>query len=160
MTPEGLYDLFLENLKKFLYPQEWVTLDLSFSKSELLTLLLVEKEGQVIMSQISEYVNSSMSTATGIVERLVQRGYLVRERSEADRRIVLVTLTEQGKAFVAELKRLAFSYIRAALGALTAAEQKSLLNIVTKIVGALKNVGSEAEGSGAVENRIKKIMIE
>lgn len=34
MNFEGFYDLLLDNLKKLLYPQDWIDLDLSFSKSE------------------------------------------------------------------------------------------------------------------------------
>ena len=98
MNFDDLYDLFLGNIKKIFYPQDWIDLDLSFSKSELLTILYLDRYEGIIMSQIAEYINVSMSTATGIVERLVNKGYLQRERSESDRRIVVIQLTDKGKS--------------------------------------------------------------
>src|SRR5690554_617089 len=113
MNFEGFYDLLLDNLKKLLYPQDWIDLDLSFSKSELLALLFVDRYEEIIMSRIAEYINVPMSTATGIVERLVKKGYLQRKRSEADRRIVVVTPTDKGKNLINEIKEVTFHYYRA-----------------------------------------------
>ncbi len=159
MNPEQLYNLFFNNIKKFLYPENWVELDLSFSKSELLTLLLVEKEQQVIMSQIAEYVNLPMSTTTGIVERLVQNGYLIRDRSESDRRIVVVTLTEQGLNVVSELKGLVYNLISEITKVLSDEEQEFLLSIIMKIAGVLKDINRSAD-EPKIKNQVKKIVID
>ena len=51
----------------------------------------------VIMKDIADELGVPMSTATGIVDKLVQKGYLKRKYSESDRRIVLIDLDNDGK---------------------------------------------------------------
>ena len=156
---ENIWDLVFDNLKKLLYPQEWISLDLEFSKSELFTMLFVEKQGEIIMSNIADYINVSMSTANGIVERLVKNGYLARERSDSDRRIVVIRLTDNGKKLIDELKSTIFEYIRLIYDALDEEERNLIFKIFTKITAILERKATQ----NPVENepsQLKKITIE
>ncbi|WP_243098258.1 MarR family winged helix-turn-helix transcriptional regulator [Serpentinicella alkaliphila] len=134
--------------------------DSNFSKSELLTLLLVERYGQIIMSQIAEHINLPMSTTSGMVERLVKGGFLKRERSEEDRRIVVIALTEQGKGLVSKLKRIIHNYINKITEELTE-EVQLLYKIFIKTMNIINNMHND-ETIGGKENsgKIKKIEIE
>lgn len=67
MKEDALLDLFIDNLRKFFYPEEWIKIDLTLSKTELLALLIVDRHGEIIMSQIADYVRVPLCTATGIV---------------------------------------------------------------------------------------------
>lgn len=54
----------------------------------------------MMMSAIATRLSVTVSTLTINMKGLEKKGYLVRERSEEDKRVVLVTLTEKGrKAF-------------------------------------------------------------
>lgn len=159
MNLDRLSDLFFENLRKILYPEDWIDIDLSFSKSELFTMLLVDRHQEVIMSRIAEYINVSMSTATGIVERLVQGGYLERERSESDRRIVVVRLTDKGKTLITEVKEVIFTYIRAITEALTEEEQELLGRILLKIMAVISRTNPEESKIAQEEKKVRKIEI-
>jgi DNA-binding MarR family transcriptional regulator len=156
---ENIWDLIFNNLKKLLYPREWISLDLEFSKSELFTMLLVDKQVEIIMSNIADYINVSMSTANGIVERLVKNGYLTRERSDSDRRIVVVRLTEKGKKLIDELKSKLFEYIKLIYDALNEEERTLLFKIFTKITAILERKASDNPDTG-VPNQLKQITIE
>ncbi|MFZ5986197.1 MAG: MarR family winged helix-turn-helix transcriptional regulator [Bacillota bacterium] len=160
MNHNELLDFFIDNLKKFFYPEEWINLDLSFSKSELFTMLLIEKHGEIIMSQIADYTGVPMSTATGVVDRLVKHGYLIRERSESDRRIVVIKLTAKGKGLVDELKSTAMNYIKLIYDSLTDEERLLLGKIFTKVMRVFneKNLHDGEEEEEA--NKVKKIEIE
>lgn len=48
------------------------------------------------MSSISRDLDVTIGTLTIAVNNLVKKGYAVRRRSEVDRRVVLVTMTEKG----------------------------------------------------------------
>ena len=48
------------------------------------------------MSELIELIQISGGTLTGIVDRLITAGLVARERDEADRRVVYVSLTEAG----------------------------------------------------------------
>ena len=160
MNLDHLYDLFFENLRKIFYPEDWIDIDLSFSKSELFTMLLVERRKEVIMSQIAEYINVSMSTATGIVERLVQGDYLKRERSESDRRIVVVCLTDKGQTLIAEVKEVILTYMRVITEALTEEEQELLGRIFLKIMEVISRTNQEGGQIVQEEKKVRRIEIE
>lgn len=160
MNFDNLYDLFLENIRRLLYPQDWIDLDLSFSKSEVLTLLFVDRYEEIIMSRVAEYINVPMSTATGIVERLVKKGYLQRERSESDRRIVVIKLTDKGEGFISEIKEVIFDYLRAITESLSEEEKDLLGKIFIKIIAVLNKVTRDELETQFKETGIKKIDIE
>jgi DNA-binding MarR family transcriptional regulator len=156
---EKIWDLVFDNIKKLLYPQEWIKLDLEFSKSELFTMLLVDKQGEIIMSKIADYINVSMSTANGIVERLVNSGYLNRDRNESDRRIVVVRLTDKGRILVDQLKSTIFEYIKLIYEALDDEERKLVFKIISKIADILEKKDTINQNE-ITQNQLKKITIE
>lgn len=156
---ENIMDMVLNNFKKLLYPEEWIALDLEFSKSELFTMLLVDKHGEIIMSKIADYINVSMSTANGIVERLVKSGYLNRERSDTDRRIVVIRLTDQGKSLIGELKNTIFEYIKLIYEALDDEERNLIFKVFDKITGILDKKGTQNQNESE-NSQLKKIVIE
>lgn len=49
------------------------------------------------MTQIARAMNVTTGTLTKAVEALEQKAYIVRNRSQKDRRVVMVSLTEQGE---------------------------------------------------------------
>jgi DNA-binding MarR family transcriptional regulator len=159
MEQEKIIDLVLDNLRKVFYPEEWIQLDLTVSKTELLAMLIVDRYGEVIMSQISDYINAPLSTTTGLVNRLVKNGYLQRERSDEDRRIVAIHLTDQGRNMMTEVKASIVSYLERINAVLSAEERQALFQIFLKIIDALsqKNFVPEDAKFGQV---IRKIPIE
>ncbi|HCJ57773.1 MAG TPA: TrmB family transcriptional regulator [Clostridiaceae bacterium] len=156
---EDIVDLLIVNLKKLFFPEEWIELDLKFSKFEIFAMLLLYKSSEVTMTELVEYINVPMSTATGIVDRLVKKGYIARERSEADRRIVVLKLTEEGSNLVKNLKDLICKYLNMILQDLTEEEKQSMAHIAMKIMNKLQK-GLSFNDSAEQKNDIKKISIE
>ena len=64
---------------------------------QLVILQEVALLGEVTVGKIAQAVSLSQATVTGILERLENRGLLVRQRSEFDRRRVLVRITAKGE---------------------------------------------------------------
>ena len=159
MGQEKVLDLVLDNLQKVFFPEEWIQLDLTVSKTELLAMLIVDRYGEVIMSQISDYINAPLSTTTGLVNRLVKNGYLQRERSEEDRRIVAIQLTDKGKSTMTEVKDNIESYLERINEILSAEERQVLFRIFLKIIAAL-NRKDFVSGDSQVNQAIRKIPIE
>ncbi|WP_010681262.1 MarR family transcriptional regulator [Acetivibrio cellulolyticus] len=155
-----IMSLFIDNFKKLFSPEDWLDFDLSFSKSELFVLLLVDNRGEVIMSQVAEFINTPMSTATGIVDRLVKNKYLARERSDNDRRIVVIKLTDNGKSIVNKLKETISRYIKIVDDSLTDEERTVLIKAVMKVFDVLNKRNTPLKTEGTESNKIKKIDIE
>lgn len=159
MGRENFLDLVLDNLHKVFYPEEWIQLDLTVSKTELLAMLIVDRYGEVIMSQISDYLNAPLSTTTGLVNRLVKNDYLLRERSDEDRRIVTIRLTDKGKSMMTELKGSIESYLERINTVLSVEERQVLLQILMKVMDALSRKDF-VSGDSRGEQTIRKIPIE
>ncbi|MBA1336008.1 MAG: hypothetical protein HPY66_1827 [Firmicutes bacterium] len=155
----NIYDFIIDHLKTFFYPEDWLELDLNFSKTELMTLLVVERQGEVSMSRICDAMNMPMSTATGIVDRMVRKGLLQRERSETDRRMVVVNMTEKGKEIIRHYKGVFGSYIEQIEAALTEEEQQLLYKVFLKIAAILSRREKPDDEQESVPT-INKIEIE
>lgn len=136
---ENMSDLFLNLLKKYIFPDDSIKLDLKFSKSEFFTMMLIDKKVEITMTELSEYINSPLNTATGIVDRLVKSGYIKRDRSETDRRVVLIQFTEKGSDEVKKVKELISKYFNIILKDLTAKEKMFLFSILLKVMNNLQN---------------------
>lgn len=75
---DELYEYVLDNIQKVVFPEELIRLKLSLSAFELLALMMSEKYQAVTMGSLAQGLSVPMSTATGIVNRLVKKGLLAR----------------------------------------------------------------------------------
>ncbi len=66
------------------------------SKKELMIVSFVGDNESVIMREIADYMHIPVSTTTGLVDKLVQKGYLSRQFSPTDRRSISIVLDEMG----------------------------------------------------------------
>jgi len=64
-------------------------------------LFVLSGDGPLPMNRLAELLDVSQASATGIVDRMEQRGLVVRERDGEDRRVVRVALSPQGEGLIA-----------------------------------------------------------
>jgi len=96
---------------------------------------ILDLQGPRIMREIADPLGLALSTATCIIDRLVNKNLVLRERSEKDRRIVKVKLTKAGK-HVCQKRRSGFIKLcRNMLKRLTPEEQTIYLSLTQKITG-------------------------
>lgn len=76
------------------------------------TLLEIGKNPGITMNELSRRLNIAISTATRVVDKLVRQDYLLRQRDQADRRVVVLNLTEQGQLRLAEVQKSVSRYYR------------------------------------------------
>jgi DNA-binding MarR family transcriptional regulator len=103
-------------------------------KPEMKIVDILGRNGPMIMSEIADRAMLSVSTVTGITDSLVAKSLVQRERSEEDRRVVRVELTEEGKKIYKEALEFRSAIVRGMLGALNKEEQEALMNLFRKIV--------------------------
>lgn len=79
--------------------QEWKKrggeYNLSFPQFKMLHML--DTMGKQKVSQLAEALCLTSAAITGITDRMITDGYVRRERSEHDRRVVHISITEQGR---------------------------------------------------------------
>ncbi len=92
--------LFMERIDAVLRP-----LDLSFARYEVLMLLSFSSAGAMPMTRLGSLLQVHPTSVTSAVARLERQGFVQRARPEADRRVVLASLTETGHDVAQEATR-------------------------------------------------------
>ncbi len=64
-----------------------------FSLAQYRLLMLLTDKGQMTISEFMRYMGVAQSTASELVSRLVDQGYIVKKKSETDRRKTIFELT-------------------------------------------------------------------
>ena len=65
--------------------------------SQLVVLQLLKERGETSAGELSQLTQLKHATITSLVDKLVARGYVERRKSDADKRKVWLTLTDQGR---------------------------------------------------------------
>jgi DNA-binding MarR family transcriptional regulator len=76
-------------------PVEWFSSDLTVA--QLRVLLVLQSTGSSRMSDIALTLDVALSTATGIVDKLVKKELVIREADPHDRRLVICRLSPTGQ---------------------------------------------------------------
>ncbi|HTU31610.1 MAG TPA: MarR family transcriptional regulator [Solirubrobacteraceae bacterium] len=105
--------------------------EVSLSLTRLLGIL---RDRRPTMYQLAQLMDLDKSSVTGLVERAERRGLTLRSRSPHDGRSVLVTLTEEGRALVAQVAAEFGRDIEQLLGALTATDRAALTEIAERVL--------------------------
>jgi DNA-binding MarR family transcriptional regulator len=77
---------------------------LGISMAQLHVMHLLEGHGELAMSRLADMLDVSLSAATGLVDRVEERGFVERIRVPADRRIVLVRITPTGRQMLEDVE--------------------------------------------------------
>lgn len=88
------------------------------SMTHLHVMWRLEESGELPMSRLAEFLDVSLSNATGLVDRMIERGLIERTRLEDDRRVVLVGLTPAGRATLDEIQIMKRDLMQSVLGRL------------------------------------------
>lgn len=79
-------------------PAEGVEAEVPLTLQDVRALKAIPPTGSVSMTVLASSMGISLPTATHLVDRLAAKGVVVRTRTEQDRRLVLVALSERSKA--------------------------------------------------------------
>lgn len=82
-------------------PKEVLSLDIPMGQMKILFLLYMK--GTMRISDIAASLDISLPATSNLVERLVERGHVLREGSSEDRRVVICRLTEVGALTVGNI---------------------------------------------------------
>lgn len=77
-----------------------LTKTVGLTAPQLLVLQAIRGLGAVAISRLSTEVSLSQATVTTIIDRLEKRGFVARQRSEQDKRVVHALLTDSGRQAV------------------------------------------------------------
>ena len=102
-------------------------------RSEIAVLDTLGAEGAMAMGELAARVQVPLSTATRVVDRMVERDLVQRERPEDNRRTVVVALTPAGQRFYDEALAARVAGTERMIRSLTVNEQEQLLRLYRKM---------------------------
>jgi DNA-binding MarR family transcriptional regulator len=111
---------------------------------QLHVLWLLQHHGEMPMSRLAVLLDVSLSNATGIIDRMAERGLVERVGLPDDRRVVLIRPTEAGRQVISETETSKRDRMRAVIGHLPATERPIVLEAFRSLRRALS---AEVEGS-------------
>jgi DNA-binding MarR family transcriptional regulator len=122
--------------------RRWLAGSLSIIHLHVLTIL--EASGPLSMGKVAEALDVSIASATGIVDRMEQRGLVDRHDQPGDRRIILVKPTRAGLAVFSELDAQRRTSLTRILERLTDDELSSFLIGLRAMGAARAAIAAEA----------------
>lgn len=121
-------------------------LRLGVSMAQLHIMYTLQRTGEMTMSHLADVLNVSLSNATGLIDRMEERGFIERYRVPTDRRIVLVRVTPSGEAMLGEVDALSDELLRSVLGHLSTSQLRSVGHAMSALREAVDStVGSKPD---------------
>jgi len=121
--------------------------------SDFMVLEVLLHRGPMPISEIGEKVLLANASMTSAVDRLEDKALVVRQNSETDRRIRIIDLTEQGRAFISDLYARHVQDIEAVTKVLTGREQDQMRTLLKKLGLSAKDASRRRE----VEQRMTPV---
>ncbi len=108
------------------------------SITEIHTIDAIGLYGSKTMSETALELQITTGTLTAAVDKLIKKGYVIRERSDMDRRIVNISLTKQGKLAYRIHERFHIEMVKSVIDEFTEEEEEILIVGLRKLNDHLK----------------------
>ncbi len=100
------------------------------TSSQFNTLRLLAEQGPLAQRDIADQLLKTGGNVTLVVDNLSARSLVERNRDTVDRRVIYVSLTEQGRKVFHELCPAHIKLVHAAIGVLSESELNTLIKIL------------------------------
>ncbi len=110
------------------------------SITEIHTIEAVGLYGSRTMSEIASKLDITMGTLTTAIDKLIKKGYVERSRSQIDRRIVNVSLTNKGKLAYRIHEKFHMDMVKEIMNDFNYEEEEILLSALRKLNKHLKDI--------------------
>ena len=118
----------------------------SVSMTHLHVLMLLDADGPQPMGRLAEALLCSLPNATGIIDRMVERGLVERVRDDGDRRLVRVSLGPRGRETLDEFEMVRQQQLLRIVGALTPRQRR----LCAEAFRAMRGAAEKLDADGAM----------
>lgn len=105
-----------------------------------ISTLLERHVTPMTMHELGDALGVPLSTATHLVDSLVESGYVKRMPDPADRRIVRIGLTPSGNKLYATFNEFFDRHVQEFLGRFTHEEREGIIALMQKVVDVLREI--------------------
>jgi DNA-binding MarR family transcriptional regulator len=111
----------------------------SVTPAQFGVLYLLSCHGCMTMKDLSRHLKQTHGASTGLIDRLLKSDLVQRERSESDRRVVHVSITEKGQQMIHKITHNRHSILQDVIREMNEEEQNVMLTALTLITEKLKH---------------------
>ena len=122
------------------------------SITEIHTIEAIGLSGEKSMSEIAADLDITTGTLTTAIDKLIKKGYVIRNRSDVDRRIVYIALTKRGKLAYKIHESFHYKMVRSVITDLTEDEVQALIKGLNSLNIYLKKVSSQIDKKAGDNN--------
>lgn len=129
-------DYLFHLIKKttFDYNEKLRNLHLDITGPQLMVIKIIKEYPHYTLSQLSEILHCHITTIEGYIERLEEKGYVKRFRSNKDKRVRLASLTDKGEEIIGYAPEDYRTKLKENLKVLSSLEKKIIYNSLLKLV--------------------------
>jgi DNA-binding MarR family transcriptional regulator len=88
---------------------------------------------------LSEELGITKGTASGIIKRLVDYGYVKKVKSQVDKRVYNLSITDEGRKVIEEVINKRVEYIRNIFSVFDESKKKSFLEQLKQLTNIIEN---------------------
>ncbi len=114
------------------------------SMTHLHAMAVLERHGPLSMSGLAERLDIVLSSVTGLVDRMAERGLVERIRVPDDRRVVLVGLTDRGRRLLEEMDLLRSDLLSRVLARLEPSSLTAIAAAIAQLREAVRDAVAQA----------------
>lgn len=114
-------------------------IDPSLTQSHIYLLMFIKNEGTCTVSDIANYLGITLSAVTGLTNRLFNMKLVTRLRSDADRRNVIIGLTDEGRDVLEKIDENRKKIFEDYYCCLDEIELKTYIRILNKLASNILN---------------------
>ncbi|SNS52662.1 DNA-binding transcriptional regulator, MarR family [Anaerovirgula multivorans] len=96
-------------------------------------LVALFKEQVLTMKDIANRIEKDKSTVTALVDKLIDIGYIKKEKDPSDNRVILVMLTEEGKKLQSNFEEISNALLSTVYKGFSEGEKEILIKSLNKI---------------------------
>jgi DNA-binding MarR family transcriptional regulator len=116
--------------------------DIELTFPQIMLLMELRRTGTCSMGELSQRLGITQGVATRMVDRLLEKGMLERERDAEDRRVVRVTPTKKGSDVARDIEKLNRDKMKELFGLVPAKERADLLALLKEIERQFEKEGT------------------
>ena len=119
--------------------------ELGVTISDIRVLQYLHQNGSTRMGSIARWMNVGQPTATVVVNRLVERGLVIRERDHKDWRVVLCSLTDAGQQLIGSQIDPSILNLRLRLEMLSNHQLQNIVRVLKALLHASESIGEDSQ---------------
>lgn len=132
-------DKITYEVHKKVFAQITENIELPLISSHIYMLTYIRNHGECMVTDIANYLGVTLGAVTSLVDRLHDFGLVTRERSETDRRLVMIRLSEKGEELINKLDENRKAVISSFLRGIEEEEIQQLTKTMEKIFANILN---------------------